>query len=90
MRLVKAQVYPSAGPDLWTGLFEAGTGGYALEATADWAQFQSLVQKYTSMSLVDFQVYDSQAGTRYYVGVWRETAEHARLQGRAGLGQLRP
>jgi CubicO group peptidase (beta-lactamase class C family) len=75
MRLTKVQVYPSAGPDLWTGLFEAGSGGYAFEATSDWNQFQTTNNNYkAAMQLVDFQVYDDAQAVRWYVGVLRETA----------------
>lgn len=81
-RLTCVQVYPSAGPDLFTGVFERGGGGYALLVEASWAAFDQYYQaNKATMRLVDFQVYDSGA-TRCYVGVWRETtARHEFVTG---------
>lgn len=73
MRLVKVQLFPSGETFHLTGLFEAGTGGYAFVVDSDKTQFMNYyTQNQGTMELVDFQVYD-QPPNRFYVGVWRET-----------------
>ena len=73
-RLTRVQAYPSAGPDLFAGVFDQGGGGYALLMGTDWDKFNDFYQaNKAAMRLVDFQVYDS-GPTRWYIGVWRETA----------------
>lgn len=73
-RLTRVQVYPSAGSWKMTGVYEAGSGGYALLMTANWQEFSNYYQaNQAQMQLVDFEVYDENE-TRWYVGVWRETA----------------
>ena len=77
MRLTRIQAYP-VGNDLhYTGVFEPGSGGYALYNTTDWNAFIQLYQSYNAtMELADFQVVDLN-GTRNCIGVWRETqAKH--------------
>jgi CubicO group peptidase (beta-lactamase class C family) len=72
MRLIKLQSYQKAGATLYTGVFEAGTGGYALLGTSDWSQFYNYyTTNQGTMGLVDFQV---DAHTGLYLGVWRQTA----------------
>jgi CubicO group peptidase (beta-lactamase class C family) len=73
MRLVKVQLFPAGDAFHLTGLFEAGTGGYAFVVDSDKTRFMNYyTQNQGTMELVDFQVYD-QAPNRFYVGVWRET-----------------
>lgn len=73
-RLTKVQAFPSAGSWKMTGLYEAGSGGYALLMTSNWQEFFTYYQSQDAhMQLVDFEVYDDNE-VRWYIGVWRETA----------------
>ncbi|KIN03546.1 hypothetical protein OIDMADRAFT_51506 [Oidiodendron maius Zn] len=72
-RLTKLQVYPAALTWNFAGLFEEGGGGYALLMEADWNKWYQYYQANPGMQLVDFQVYDDNNTTRWYIGVWRET-----------------
>ena len=75
-RLTKVQVYPAAGGWKMTGIYEAGSGGYALLMTANWQEFLNYYQTNdATMQLVDFEVYDDDNATRWYVGVWRQTSD---------------
>src|SRR5262249_12342256 len=59
MRLTKVQVYPAADGFRLTGLYEAGTGGYAFLMTSDRNQFfQYYNQNQGTMELTDFEIYD--------------------------------
>lgn len=74
-RLTKVQAYPSAGSWKMTGLYEVGSGGYALLMTANWQEFFNYYQsQQATMELVDFEVYDDNE-TRWYIGVWREATK---------------
>jgi CubicO group peptidase (beta-lactamase class C family) len=73
-RLTKIQVYPAATTWYLTGLFEQGGGGYALLMESNWTTFYQYYQANPGMQLVDFQVYDDNNSTRWYIGVWRETS----------------
>jgi CubicO group peptidase (beta-lactamase class C family) len=73
-RLTKIQVYPAATTWNLTGLFEQGSGGYALLMESDWNKWYQYYQANPGMQLVDFQVYDDNNNTRWYIGVWRETS----------------
>jgi CubicO group peptidase (beta-lactamase class C family) len=72
-RLTKLQVYPTATTWNLTGLFEQGDGGYALLMESDWHMWYQYYQANPGMQLLDFQVYDDNNSTRWYIGVWRET-----------------
>jgi CubicO group peptidase (beta-lactamase class C family) len=74
-RLTKVQAFPSAGLWKMTGLYEAGSGEYALLMTSKWQEFFTYYQSQDAhMQLVDFEVYDDNE-TRWYIGVWRETRQ---------------
>lgn len=74
-RLTKIQVYPAGTTWNLTGLLEQGGGDYALLMEANWTTFYQYYQSNPGMQLVDFQVYDDNNSTRWYIGVWRETSE---------------
>jgi hypothetical protein len=73
MRLMKVQPFPAGDTFHLTGLFEAGTGGYAFLGVTDKASFINYYKEnQAAMELVDFHVFD-QPPARWYFGVWRET-----------------
>jgi hypothetical protein len=41
---------------------------------ANWTAFYRYYQSNPGMQLVDFQVYDDNNSTRWYIGVWGETS----------------
>ncbi len=68
--------------DLYTGVYRAGTDGYALYAGLTWNDFVSKWQTLGGQNqrLIDISTY-LQNGTRYYNGVWRAGTDGYALYG---------
>ena len=77
MRLIKIQSFHIEGDTRYTGVFEAGKGGYALLGTSDWNQFYTYyIDNQAKMQLVEFEV---DPVTGMYIGVWRGTSHQHRF-----------
>ncbi|HEX5150945.1 MAG TPA: T9SS type A sorting domain-containing protein [Parafilimonas sp.] len=69
--------------DLYTGVWRAGTDGYALQAGLNWTDFKAQWTAYAkqNLRLVDVSTY-TKGNKRYYNGVWRAgTDNYALLNG---------
>ncbi len=68
--------------DLYTGVWRAGTGGYALYGGLNWDDFVSKWQTLAdqNLRLVDISTY-VQNGTRLYNGIWRAGTDAYALYG---------
>ena len=68
--------------NLYTGVWRAGTDGYALYGGLNWNDFVSKWQTLggQNLRLVDISTY-LQNGTRYYNGVWRAGTDGYALYG---------
>lgn len=75
LRLIDLETYVGSNGDrLWAGVFEEGTGKYAMYRNFD---FQGFNQKWTELNdqgyrLIDIETYENSNGDRLWAGVWRE------------------